>query len=395
MKGYKAISVIKLINATSAYSKGAISFKALRVYIACFELVAIREAARRSSSVKSRKTKSRVCYEKKELIRLTGGLSLRSIGKALKELERASVMKFSKSTITFTDTPICSAKEILEGCLGGRRATRAVPVPRRMLKMLSKLSKPTVLLTTLAYAIRGLSMNKNTLNSRGTVKASWIADTFGISLRGVKSARAELVAMGLISRDVNSYQRKLNRDGAYFELNLDIFSTNKSAELCKTVETKSKDSSFMPKTAFAPPQAKNRTTSAPPIEKLKTSKEIKNQKTRRTEPTGVCKQKNLNPPSLWNIIPDDLTSFSRNQELFFQAQARGLISGSEADILNWIASAVRARETENPCRIFMGILKKKLFHHITQAQEDYALQILKKKRAKNPDAYRRVRDLAA
>ena len=35
----------------------------------------------------------------------------------------------------------------------------------------------------------------------------------------------------------------------------------------------------------------------------------------------------------------------------------------------------------------MGIIKKKLFTHITQAQEDEALRILKKKRAKNPNAY--------
>lgn len=67
---------------------------------------------------------------------------------------------------------------------------------------------------------------------------------------------------------------------------------------------------------------------------------------------------------------------------------RGLISGSEADVINWVAASIRAREIENPGRIFMGIIKQKLWHHVTQAQEDQALEALKKRRDKYPEAYR-------
>ena len=51
--GYKAITPIKLLNGVSAYSSGTISFKALRVYLSCFELEAIREAAKRSNKAVS------------------------------------------------------------------------------------------------------------------------------------------------------------------------------------------------------------------------------------------------------------------------------------------------------------------------------------------------------
>jgi len=407
--GYKAITVIKLLNGVGAYHSGKLSFKALRVYMACYELEAIREAAKRSSRLKLGKSNDWIRYERKELVKLTGGLTLRSIGKSLKELERASVMKFSKDKIIFTETPIPESRGLLENALSGRKrdrgGTRSIPVPRRMLKTLASMNKPSLFLTIIAYMIRGLSIKRNTsqlnsINAKGTVKASWIAEVFEISLRAVKSARAQMVSMGLIDRDTGSYQRKLNRDGSYFELNLSWNEASKVenkplAEKVSPIEENTVSNFLTPETELAPPRAKNCTKFAPPYKKLKTSKENKNQKTWESKPTGVCKRekikrkniKNLKAPCLWNIIPDDFRVFSRNQKLFFQAQARGLISGSEADILNWISASVRARNFENAGAIFMGIIKKKLFTHITQAQEDEALRILKKKRAKNPNAY--------
>jgi hypothetical protein len=145
--GYKAITPIKLLNGVSAYKSGEISFKALRVYLSCFELEAIREAAKRSQKLKSLKSKDWVSYEKKELISLTGGLTLRSIGKSLKELERASLMSFSKERIIFTETPNRTSRELIEETLSGRKGTRAIPVPRRLIRLLGSLTKPALFLT--------------------------------------------------------------------------------------------------------------------------------------------------------------------------------------------------------------------------------------------------------
>ena len=388
--GYKAITPIKLLNGVSAYSSGTISFKALRVYLSCFELEAIREAAKRSNKTKARQGSDLVCFRKEELISLTGGLSLRSIGKSLKELETASLMYFSKERILFTETPINkTSRELIEETLSGRKGTRSIPVPRRLIKLLGGLTKPALFLTLIGYILRGLSIDRRTgvVNPRGTVKASWIAEAFSLSLRAVRSARTELVSLGIISKDINSYQRKLNRHGTYFELNLEWSKAESRGES----ESETVDNFVTSCTEFAPPTAKKCTEFAPPIEILITSKEDKNQKTWRTKPpAGICKQtfKGDGSPSLKDVQPEDFKEFSRNEALYWQAVTLGLINHSEANVLNWVSASIRARETENPVRIFMGIIKKKLFHHVTQGQEETARKAINRRREKHFNAYR-------
>jgi hypothetical protein len=386
--GYKAITPIKLLNGVGAYNANKVSFKALRVYLACFELVAIREAAKRSSKLKPKKGEM-VCYKKDELIRLTGGLTLRSITKSLRELENASVMEFRRDRITFTDIPLGESRDLLENALPKRKGSRKIPVPRKLIRFLGSLNKPSLFLTILGYMIRGLSIDRKTgeVNPKGTVKASWISDVFGISLRSAKSSRASMIEMGLISKDENSYQRKLNRDGAYFRLNLSLFESKKENK-SRGDDNKTVDDFSSSKPKFAPPIAKKCTEFAPPMERLKTSKENKNHKTWKSKPNGVYKKTGSRKPNIRKIEFQDLKEFSRNEELYWQAVSLGLISTCEADVLNWIASSVRARDFENSGAIFMGIIRKKLYNHITQSQEDFARKALKRRREKFPEAYR-------
>ena len=56
-------------------------------------------------------------------------------------------------------------------------------------------------------------------NASGRVKASWIAETFGVGLRRVKQARAELVELGWLVLD-DAQQWEHNRWGAKFHINL-------------------------------------------------------------------------------------------------------------------------------------------------------------------------------
>lgn len=380
--GYKTITPIKLLNGISAYKEGKISFKSLRVYLSCFELEAIREAAKRSK--KPTTGKGRLCsvsYQRSELVKLTGGLTLRSIGQSLAELKTAELLIFQEKQLIFTETPVHGTQAVMTTTLQGRKAVRPIPVPRRFLRFLAGLTKPALLLTIIAYLIRGLSFHTTgAINSRGTIKASWISQVFNISLRAVKAARAEMIALGLISKDQTSYQRKLNRDGSYFEINA-------TWENSKSTEKQAQDVDNLPtaKSESAPPKPENSTQSAPPIKRLKTLNRIKNQKVF----SGVCTQteKEL-PPNINNIQPEDFKSFSRNETLYWQARQKGLISASEADILNWIATSIRARNMHNPAKIFMGIVKKKLWHHITNAQEDEARAALNRRRRNFPDAFR-------
>lgn len=291
---YKTISPIKLCNALSALEEGLISFRGLRVYLGCFELQAIREAAKRSKRAKGEKGSDLVRFRVEELTKLCSVASKAGIRRELNSLKRANLLQFSSTEITITETPLQHAQELLAATTGKRKVTRPIPVPRRILRFIASSTKPTLVKTLLAHLLRGLSIHKRTgeINSRGTVKASWVAELFSCSIRSVKQARLELIELGIISKDTGSYQRKLNRDGAYFELNVTwgrVEARETSTKDAQPVDNSSSQAGAT-RHEFAPPRGQTCHEFAPPIERLKTSKEYKNQKARRAEPSGVCKQ---------------------------------------------------------------------------------------------------------
>ena len=75
----------------------------------------------------------------------------------------------------------------------------------------------------IAYMLRGLTISRQGAEvcGKGTAKLSWICAIAGLSERAARYARGELIELGWIERDTGSHQWKLNRDGAYFSVNLD------------------------------------------------------------------------------------------------------------------------------------------------------------------------------
>jgi hypothetical protein len=104
----------------------------------------------------------------------------------------------------------------------------------------------------------------------------------------------------------------------------------------------------------------------------------------RVEP-GVSKG-----PDIREVTPNDLTRLGRLETLFAQAVRRGLIAGTDSDALNFVAAAVRAiaANDASPERVFMGIVRKKLWHHVTLAQEERARAALARYRESRPHAFR-------
>ena len=86
-----------------------------------------------------------------------------------------------------------------------------------------------------------------------------------------------------------------------------------------------------------------------------------------------------------DIKPEDLREMPRLEALYRQAVARKWLPDCENSIRNFVGAATRSRQVEgNPVKIFVGIVKKGLWHHVTQAQEDMGLKNLNCYRAKNP-----------
>ena len=370
--GYKTLTPVQLCNCIAAYREGSITYRALRVYLATFELLAIREAAQRSQRKKGREPR-RSSFRRAELERLTG-LSKGSVARELGSLTRAGLVQFGKERITVRERAHPCAGVMLAQTCSKRSPVRPLPVPRPVLRFLCSCSRPTTVLTTLAYILRGLAIERRTgrIKSRGTMKCSWVAANFGMSLRAARKARSELIASGLVSKDEGSHQLKLNRDGAYFVLNPAWLPPHQNEAR---------------RNGSAPLPAESGDESAPPRERLRTPYGSKDQKTRESEPPGACTK-----PDLKNVIAQDLMRLSRLEVLFKQAVSRGLVSSAEADALNVVAAAVRARQVRDgdPVRVFLAIVRRKLWHHVTAAQEDRARVLLRGYREGSSNRFRIV-----
>jgi hypothetical protein len=303
------------------------------------------------------------------------------VRKEVRSLRRLSILTFTEKAIVTSKDPLSPGNEKLCSELSGRRSPRRpIPVPRAALRFIARSSKGALSKTLLSHIARGLTLKPKTgeICSAGTVKASWIAKTFNISVRSAKAARKELIEAGFISKDTGSFQRKLNRDGAYFRVNLEWTD--------KREITPAGEQGASPR--ISPRRAATHPNFAPPYKYRETSYESKNQKTQSLHfrPSGVCKANRKGEPTLRDVKPDDLKSFSRLKSLFEQAAAARWIRDSEAGFLNWVAAAVRAQTTKarSPVRVFVAIVRQGRWELITQAQEERArAAILRNRKAES------------
>lgn len=393
--GYKTITPIQLANVLWALQQGQISPHAGRVYWAAFVLVAVREAAARTRCQRREKPREFHRYRERELERLTT-LDSAAVRRALRGLERAGLVAFAEGEIDLRREPMPGSETLLDEMRGGRSERRPIPVPRTVLRFLARERKPALANVMVGYLARGLSIARRTgeLSGKGTVKASWLAAHLGLSPRAVKYAQSQLQAMGWITKDTLSRQRKLNRDGAYFWIDLDWSTSQGQGEAVPVVHVDKTTAEF------ASPVVETAPDFAPPREDRETSIERnQDQNTHETEPlvSGVCVQEGegattneaARPPVLRQIVIDDLRRFSRLEALYFEAIDRGWLRGSEAMALNFVAAAVRAREIgHDPARLFVNLVQRGLWPHITQAQEEYARRALQRWREDHPDGFR-------
>jgi hypothetical protein len=76
---------------------------------------------------------------------------------------------------------------------------------------------------------------------------------------------------------------------------------------------------------------------------------------------------------------------SRLRELYRQATEAGWIERGEAAFLNFTAAAVRStRAAGDPVRIFVGLVRGRLWHYITLEEEARAAQAIRRAREASP-----------
>lgn len=362
--GYQTLSPIQICNAIAALRARRITLRAFRVYFACVVVVASRDAARRSARHgPKRRPPARPRFAVDEVTRLVDCASLRVVRAELRSLSAAGLLTFSAESLEISREPTLPASELLDDVASGRSPRRPIPVPRRILRLLARPGRASTAIVILAYVLRGLTLDRRTgeVRGRGSVKASWIAESFGLSMRSVRAARADMVRLGLIGRDLSSSQWKLNRTGAYFSWNL----------------------AWSGALRAAPQRAAPASRPASLIERPETPNGSK----RNQEPAGSGV---LKKPDIRSVKPEDLRRLDTLDELYRQAVRVRILDGTESEVLNFVGAAVRAitSEVRSPERVFMGIVRRRLWGHVTQAQEARARAGLARYRSSSPSAFR-------
>lgn len=374
--GFHFVSVVELASAWWAYSEGLIRIADLRAWFACHEA-----NARRCGG----KGRGEPRFNLDEIRGLTG-VPVSKLRGSIGRLEAAGLLSWSESALSFGDGsglgPGFAA--FLSGLPNN---ARRVPVPRRIVRLIAGGSRPALIACILGHLLRCLYYRKGLVEPKGRCKASWVAETFGVSLRRVKEARAELLRLGwLVSEEAPQWA--LNRWGAWVSINLDWHRLDGVSE-----------SGGEPKSA--PPRADSVPKSAPPESDEKPLRESKNQKPASGGPSGFSNsegQGGENPPTLRDVVPADLRDTGRLLELHAEAVGLGLVGGSFPDRLKFVAAAEHARVigTKNPCGLFVRLVRGKLWHFLTHDDEDAANLRLKRhlfgepRREELPAAHPRV-----
>jgi hypothetical protein len=247
---------------------------------------------------------------------------------------------------------------------------RAVPVPRRVLRLLAERAGRGFVATTLAHVLRCLRF----VRGRGCVTSGlchprWVAKFFGVSVAAVKAARTELEQDGLLVRDTTPlwvrrrYGSRMSVNPTWAEAREPApadLSTPKSG-LCVPV--------FTPKSGLADSQ-------------LEPSSTYKNQEPARCGPAGSLRtHRKPEEPTLRHVTSEDLRDMGRLEQLFTEATRTGLVQESESAFYDFVALAERAKRVgQNPCALFAELLRTRRWHFITSEDEDRAVQRIKARR---------------
>jgi hypothetical protein len=242
----------------------------------------------------------------------------------------------------------------------------------------------------LGHLLRCLYVKGGRFQDLGRVKASWIAQAFGVGLRRVKQARQELVAMGWLI-PLPSPQGAMNRWGALVRIDLKWAPAGAGAPPVRGPE-------------LTPPAPPSGTGSAPPDssdeEPLRGDKNQEpvaggpagffidrpEEKAPEAEPTATpapdstaerpaeATRPEPGKPDLRHIVPEDLTATGRLLALYAQAVALGLAAASEWGRLRFVAAAEHARAigTANPCGLFARLVRGGSLHFATEGDEQAA-----------------------
>ena len=383
---FRHVTPTQLAMAWWSYHEGHLSRLGLRVYFALHEVAERRWVCTATDEPH---------YQLSELRSLVGSGGGgqdpdKLLRAAISSLERLGLASWTPGAIRFAKSPDELAIADLDGLYTTLRAIpnlrRRIAMPRRLVRALAAGFGRGVTATILGHVLTSLYAHRERGCYRvdGRCKGSWIAETFGVSKRAVKDARARLVELGWLEV-LDAPQWQLNKWGAHTRINV-------AWKLPANDATDGRAGGSGGKSA--PPKLRSVPESAPPCLKpdaLPIRKRKKNQtpapedrpgpsQTGALLSAGKKKQGSSKPPSTVDIQPNDLEEFGRTMELYHDACRRGLATDSEHGEFQFLCLIERARARgHDPCRMLAWLLREQRFDYITQADEDAVLDRIKRR----------------
>lgn len=354
--GFYFMRARSLLAAWILLKREAIKFYDLRLWLACHEMI-----ERRCTLEPDRLP----FFQEKELIQLVGSGNISKVTKGIQKLTKVGLLEWERNCINIdthkAELTLEDSDDWLDTLTSVKNNRRKIPMPRKVLRHVIKTRNVNLIGTLFGFLFRCLYYRKDRCVSGGRCKVSWISEALQLNERNVKSAKKQLVELGwIIPGDAD--QRSLNRWGQPVIINLLWQATPNSA-----------------KAKTPPPIAQNNAKLPPPIYN---KKPLTGSNTQSPNGTTGVKNKTLSQkrPSLKHIDLEDLIIATRLDELYRQATEAGRLPHSEFNRLLWFAAAEYALEVgkRNPCGLFVKLYSEKLWHYITQKQEDRARAKLKR-----------------
>ena len=288
--------------------------------------------------------------------------------KSLAELQHLGLAHLSPTKIWFTESldtlppDLRAETERTLKVLGNINSSRAIRMPRRLMRHIMKLPRPRPVRAVVIFAmLLRIMMVKRNGWYKGCLTTALLFDVSGFNQSRIKHERASLVREGFFER-LETPARVRRKQGNWYALGHVL---PFSASLQNAREPQPKQ----------PPKPPDR---QPPIKKPAPSKGIERNQFLSYQPGASRLLSTPGPtaaPSWLHIQPEDLREPQRRAALHKDACNNGVIGSSPAERLTFYAAIARARRlgTLNPCGMLRRIVQTTAYHgYITDYDEDQA-----------------------
>ena len=306
------------------------------------------------------------------------GLSDYTVHEAMRELRAAELMALTEGRLTFNHGVIPAAKPYLPDLKTSPE--RPVPIPKTILKRLTREGKGSNLIGALVHLLRCLFIDQGDINNEGFVSDKLITRLTGLCERTIRRVRKWMKEIGLlVEKSINACVKGIH--GRLFTVNLNgqTASTIPSSEPSKIA-----DLSALPPSCPLYINNKNQCSTQNRVSNPLLSGVFSKRDKILPKPKEILPHS----PSLKDIQVIDLQDMSRLDALYRQAVEQKWLPDCESSIQNFVGAATRAMQvTGNAVKIFVGIVKRGLWGYITLAQEDASREALNRYLAGNPQGF--------